>query len=186
MPPTPAKRPATRSDPTETRLQRRSFSPPASVATGLNGGLDGVGGDRRILVLPEAEHRPPHLFELGVGRPDPGLVRRQLGHPPGSVRVGDRPVYRAGVPEAAVDEDDDLEAGGRASTIRVPRPRRTLLRPRRSAAWFPARCATSSVPPPRATGPSAGSGSGHPGLLLERSERSRVVRGWPGGIHLGA
>jgi hypothetical protein len=61
----------------------------------------------RTLVLPDPEDRPPECLEALVGVPVTTSVRLELLPPPTSVVLGPRPVLRAAVPEAAVDEDSE-------------------------------------------------------------------------------
>ena len=87
---------------------------------------DAISGLVGILVLPHSDNEPAQLGQVVVGRPVPDHVLVQLGRPPGAVRPRGRRVRRAGMPEAAVDEDGDPLAGERDVH---PAPRHPRHRP---------------------------------------------------------
>lgn len=64
-----------------------------------------------VLVLPDADRRPPGTFKKFVGLSIAGDVTVQLLCPPSGVRLRSRPMLRADMPEAAVHEDRDASAG---------------------------------------------------------------------------
>lgn len=78
-------------------------------------------------MLPDAEDGPAAFPQGGIYATVAGLVARDLGQPEGG--AGPRPggVFRAAVPEAAVDED-----GG--------------FQPRKNEVWFARKCGTPSPP----------------------------------------
>lgn len=71
-------------------------------------GLNAIGNDHRILVLPGSHHQPAGLTERYIVAPVTGNVGSKLGAPPIGVRLWSHCVLWASVPEAAVNEDRDL------------------------------------------------------------------------------
>jgi hypothetical protein len=64
----------------------------------------------RMLMLPEPQHDPPRGRQAGIRVAVPPDVPEDLLLPPRGVRPRPRRVDRARVPEAAIDEHDDLRA----------------------------------------------------------------------------
>jgi hypothetical protein len=64
-----------------------------------------------VLVLPEAQDRPPSIREKAIRFDVACAVPRHLVQPVAVVRRGHRVVFRAAMPEASVKEDGHLDAG---------------------------------------------------------------------------
>src|SRR5262249_17776209 len=72
---------------------------------------DTVCGLAGVLVLPHANDEPARLYESEFVLPVANDGRLDLVRPPGAVRLRRRPVLRAAMPPAAVDEEGDALAG---------------------------------------------------------------------------
>lgn len=90
---------------------------------------DTLRGSRRLLVLPHPENRPARVCEQQISVPVPGHVLRQLPLPPLAVRPRIGPVLGAGMPEAAVYEDGQPDAGEGDVDGSPPVPRHGHLDP---------------------------------------------------------
>jgi len=76
-----------------------------------DGGLDPGRRLLGVLMLPDAHHGPPGLGEAPIGIVVAQNVAGELRYPVPGIRLRRRPVFRAGVPEAAIDEDGHLRSG---------------------------------------------------------------------------
>lgn len=88
------------------RLSRRFFAPEIGERAG-----DAVRDSHRILVLPEAQHRPALRHQVCGRFAVAGDVAVELVAPPFGIGFGVGGVFGAAVPEAAVEEDRDLGPG---------------------------------------------------------------------------
>lgn len=82
----------------------------SSSARLSDGYHDTICGIADILVLPHSQHSPPGGGQDAVSVSIPCSSSVHFCGPVASVRLGDREVLRAPVPEAAVDEDRDFLA----------------------------------------------------------------------------
>ena len=84
---------------------------PGWRAPRVEDGLHAIGSSADLLVLPDPDHQPPGNTQPLVCVAVAGDVACELGGPPVLVRLRVCRMYRASMPEAAVDEHCDSRAG---------------------------------------------------------------------------